>query len=224
MKRDITIAELARRVSCAKTYVYRQCKEGGRLFNAVLPGSRIDLNHPDAAHFCASFNYQEPDGAEIAKKVRAETKKPRRSAPKAVDQYPSALVEPTEGPDPGDISAGELLEMPLRDVVATFGTASHLQGYVAVVKALVQTRGYEEDQARKRKDYIHRVHVEQLVAYIDALQKSLLTDTVRNMATRATAQVKSGESQLTIEESMCEVISRTIKSVKSDFERRLLDV
>lgn len=221
-QRLISKGELARRVTVARSYVYSQCKDGGKLSQAIV-GTQVDLNHPDAAHFCASYGYSEPDGAAIAQKARAKATKPRATSPKARDP----IHDPAPGfdePEPEDVTAGELLEMPLREVVARFGTASHLKDYVQVVKSLVQTRGYEEEQARKRKDYIHRVHVEQLVTHIDALQKALLTDAVKNMATRAATQVAAGEEQKAIEAAMRTVISRTIKAAKSELERRLRDV
>lgn len=221
-QRLISKGELARRVTCARSYVYRQFKPGGKLENALV-GSQVDLNHPDAAHFCASHGYAEPDGAAIAQQARAKVTKPKPPAPKAHDPIHDHAPDFDE-PEPEDVTAGELLEMPLREVVARFGTASHLKDYVAVVKSLVQTRGYEEEQARKRKDYIHRVHVEQLVTHIDALQKALLTDAVKNMATRTVTQVTAGEEQKQVEAAMREVISRTIKAAKAELERRLRDV
>lgn len=214
--------ELARRVTCARSYVYSQCKDGGKLENAIV-GSQVDLNHPDAAHFCATYGYSEPDGAAIAQQARAKAAKPKPKAPPARDPIHDPAPDFDE-PEPEDVTAGELLEMPLREVVARFGTASHLKDYVQVVKSLVQTRGYEEEQARKRKDYIHRVHVEQLVTHIDALQKALLTDAVKNMATRTVTQVAAGEDQKAIEAAMRNTISRTIKAAKSELERRLRDV
>ena len=221
-QRLISKGELARRVTCARSYVYSQMKPGGKLENALV-GTQVDLNHPDAAHFCASYGYSEPDGAAIAQQARAKASKPKPKAPKARDPIHDPAPDFDE-PEPEDVTAGELLEMPLREVVARFGTASHLKDYVAVVKSLVQTRGYEEEQARKRKDYIHRVHVEQLVGHIDALQKALLTDAVKNMATRATTQVTAGEDKRDIEAAMRDVISRTIKAAKAELERRLRDV
>lgn len=226
-QRLIGKGELARRVSCARSYVYSQCQKGGKL-ELALVGSQVDLNHPDAAHFCASYGYKEPDGAAIAKEIRAKAGKTRTAPPKACDP----IHDPQEGdedegfgePELDDVAAGDILEMPLREVVARFGTAGRLKDYVAVVKSLVQTRGYEEEQARKRKDYIHRVHVEQLVVHIEALQKALLTDTVKNMATRAITQALAGEDRKDIEAAMRDVISRTIKAAKAETERRLRDV
>ena len=138
-QRLISKGELTRRVNCARSYIYSQCKEGGKLSQALV-GSQIDLSHPDAAHFCALHGYSEPDGAAIAQQARAKATKPRTPTPKARDP----IHDPDPGlgePDPEDVTASELLEMPLREVVARFGTASHLKDYVAVVKSLVQTRG-----------------------------------------------------------------------------------
>lgn len=215
-QRLIGKGELARRVTCNRSYVYGQCKEGGKLANALV-GSQVDLNHPDAAHFCASYGYSEPNGAEIAQKARAKASKPRPTAPRAPDPI-------TDDPEPEDVGASELLAMPLGEVVARFGTASHLKDYVAVVKNLVQTRGYDEEQQRKRGEYIHRAHVEQLIVHIDALHQSLLTDATRNMCTRAMTQVAAGEDRQAIENDMRQVISRTIRAVKEETARRLRDV
>ena len=216
MKRLISKGELARRVTCNRSYVYAQCKEGCKLHGALV-GSQVNLDHPDAAHFCASYGYTEPDGAVIAQEVRSKSTKPRRAPPAA----PPVDLEP---PDVDDIAAGDLLEMPLREVVARFGTASNLKDFVSVVKNLVQTRGYEEEQARKRGEYIHRVHAEQLIVHIDGLQKALLSDTIKNMASRAIAQAAAGAPRQEVEEAMRKVISRQIKATKEQTQRRLRDV
>lgn len=291
MTKLIAKSELARRVNCARSHVYRQFEPGGALENAIV-GTKVDLSHPDAAYFCAKYEYNEQGGlgrrppklsrkiprAELGRRVTCsgsylrkifakkgklghcidddlqvdlehpdvkdfcashgyqepvpgvpQSKPPKPKAPrKTVPSLPVTIDIPDDSHDepdePEDVSASDLLAMPLGEVIAKFGTASHLKEYVAVVKSLVQTRGYEDDQARKRKDYIHRVHVEQLVVYIDTLNKALLIDAVKNMATRAVTQVKAGEPQQEVEAAMRTVISRTIKATKSDIDRRLRDV
>lgn len=223
LSRKIPRAELAHRVTCSSSYVRKVFTKKGKLGHCIDDDSTVDLEHPDVVEFCAMHGYQEP----TAETTQA---KPQKSKPKPMPApFPVTITVPddrtmAEPEDPEDVTASELLAMPLGEVIAKFGTASHLKDYVAVVKSLVQTRGYEDDQARKRKDYIHRVHVEQLVVYIDTLNKALLIDATKNMATRAVTQVKAGESQQQVEAAMRTVLSRTIKATKADIDRRLRDV
>ncbi len=222
LSRKIPRAELGRRVTCSGSYLRKTFTKKGKLGHCIDDNLEVDLEHPDVKEFCAMHGYQEPTPGATAKPAKNP-----RPAPRAKPSAPVIINIPDDSADeedPEDVSPSDLLAMPLGDVVAKFGTASHLKEYVAVVKSLVQTRGYEDDQARKRKEYIHRVHVEHLVMYLDTLNKALLIDSVKNMATRAIAQVKAGEDQREVEAGMRTVLSRTIKATKSDIERRLLDV
>jgi methionine aminopeptidase len=222
--RLISVAELVRRVGCSKAWVYRVFATGGELHHTLVD-KKVDLDDPDVKSFCGLHDYKEPDGVSV---VAAARKKPRAKR-KAKPSEQLAVEPPTpensidvESAD--DATATELLEMPLGQVVARYGTAGALKEYVQVIKALVQTRGYEEEQERKRDMFIHRVHAEQLIVYVDTLQKTLLSDAVKNMATRAITQAKAGTPKRDIEKAMREVITRTIKSGKAEMVRRLRDV
>jgi hypothetical protein len=113
--------------------------------------------------------------------------------------------------------------MPLREIVMRYGTQKQFSGLVGAAKNLLSMRGMEEEQARKRGEYIHRAHVEKLVGMIDSLQKTLLSDAVSNLATSTTAQVKAGATKSEIEKSMRNTISRVIKITKSQVVRSLRD-
>ena len=123
-----------------------------------------------------------------------------------------------------DRSANEYLDMPVRELIARYGTQSQFKDLAAAVKNLIQMRGYEEEQARKRGEYIHRVHAEKLVAMIDGMQKALLTDAVSNMANKAAVQVRAEADKTEIERSMRDTISRIIKLSKSQMVRSLRDI
>jgi hypothetical protein len=222
--RLISVAELVRRVGCSKAWVYRVFAANGELHHTLVD-KKVDLDDPDVKSFCGLHDYKEPDGVSV---VAAARKKPRAKR-KAKPAAPLAVEPPTpensiDVESAEDATATELLEMPLGQVVARYGTAGALKEYVQVIKALVQTRGYEEEQQRKRKEYIHRVHAEQLIIYVDTLQKTLLSDTVKNIATRTITQVKANASRRDIEKSMRAVITKTIRASKADLDRRLRDV
>lgn len=85
-------------------------------------------------------------------------------------------------------------------------------------------RGYEEEQARKRGEYIHRAHAEKLVAMIDGMQKALLTDAVSNMANKAMVQARADADKTDVERAMRDTISRVIKLSKTQIVRSLRDI
>lgn len=231
-KRLVTRNELARRLSCARSLVYRHAKAGKRM-GAALVGEKIDLDHPDAVRFCAQYNYEEPDGALLGAKARAGVQQQlakQRTAPANIQTFTQEQVAPLVEmftPDDKadeDRTANEYLDMPVRELVARYGTQSQFKDLAAAVKNLIQMRGYEEEQARKRGEYIHRAHAEKLVAMIDGMQKALLTDAVSNMANKAAVQVRADAEKTEIERSMRETISRIIKLSKTQIVRSLRDI
>ncbi len=235
-QRTITRGELARRVSCSRTLVYKLAKKGGRLENALV-GDKVDLNHPDAAHFCAQYDYQEPDGALIAaaaresgyKRAQQQQRTPPHKAtppPTFTQEQIAPLLEAFAPDDKADEdrTANEYLDMTVRELIARYGTQSQFKDLAAAVKNLIQMRGYEEEQARKRGEYIHRAHAEKLVAMIDGMQKALLTDAVSNMANKAMVQARADADKTDVERAMRDTISRVIKLSKTQIVRSLRDI
>lgn len=233
--RLVSRGELARRLTCSRALVYRHTEPGKRMGNAVIEGM-VDLNHPDAAKFCAQYGYQEPDGASIAAAARVATVKqvaaaalsPPAStpAPSVGRSVPVVAVdnEFEDGKSDEERTANEFMDMSLRELVGRYGTQSQFKNVTAAVKNLIQMRGYEEEQARKRGEYIHRVHAERLIAMVDGLQKALLTDAVSNMSNKAAVQIRAGAEKTEIEGAMRDTISRTIKLSKSQIVRSLRDI
>lgn len=119
--------------------------------------------------------------------------------------------------------AQKWLAMSVREVVARYGTFSRFKELANAAKSLVQMRGYEDDQARKRGEHIHKDHAERLIAHIDALHKALLSDTVTNVITTLQAQVKAGADKKELEKTLHTAISRTIKLTKEQSSRSLRD-
>jgi hypothetical protein len=217
---------LARRVSCSRALVYKLAAKGKRLENALV-GDKVDLNHPDAAHFCAQYDYQEPDGAAIAAAARASVREQpngKGTAPPSthLDHFPPQQFDDDKADE--DRTANEYLDMSVRELIARYGTQSQFKDLASAVKNLIQMRGYEEEQARKRGEYIHRAHAERLVAMIDGMQKALLTDAVSNMANKVAVQVRANAEKTEIERSMRDTISRIIKLSKTQLVRSLRDI
>lgn len=207
--RLISRLQLSKRVAIGKSQVYRDCAKGGKL-ECALVGGEVDLEHQAARMYCAEHNYKEPDVVAISK-----------GAPKP-QQPANATLPPDEFADNPD-NAEAYLDMPLREIVARYGTQPQFKNLVGSAKNLLAMRGMEEEQARKRGEYIHRAHVEKLVALVDSLQKALLSDAVSNMATTTEAQVKAGATRPEVEKSMRNTISRVIKITKSQIVRALRD-
>tara|TARA_R100001377_G_scaffold55794_1_gene33074 strand:+ start:81 stop:737 length:657 start_codon:yes stop_codon:yes gene_type:complete len=217
--------------------VYKHAAPGKRMSGAMV-GDKIDLNHPDAVAFCAQYDYQEPDGALIAAAARESGIKlakhnqqqigKRHGAAQPKPPNGSVFVAPEEFEDDEkadeDRTANEYLDMTVRELIARYGTQSQFKDLASAVKNLIQMRGYEEEQARKRGEYIHRSHAEKLVAMIDGMQKALLTDAVSNMANKAMVQARSNTDKADVERSMRDIISRVIKLSKTQIVRSLRDI
>lgn len=226
MQRLISRAELSKRVRVNRSFVYKECNEGGALYAAMV-GQKVNLEHPAAYAFCHKYDYQEPDQVEVAlaaTKEQKEKEKQKRIAQQRAEVAPRMDTLPPDAKDNDDHDAEEWLNMPLREIIARFGTQAQFKEYVAAAKNLVHMRGQEEDQARKRKEYIHRVHAERLVVMVDGMTKSLLSDAATNIATTVEAQVKAGAEKTEIERTLRETISRTIKGSKAQLERSLRSV
>ena len=213
--RLISRLQLVNRLDVSKSVLYRDCENEQKLKPAMV-GAKVDLDHKSARLYCAEHNYREPDIADLLKNER--NKKP--PAPEK-----SNVVLPPDNfdiVDPDD--ADSYLEMTLKEIITRYGTQPQFKDFVSASKNLLQMRGMEEEQARKRGEYIHRVHVEKLVALIDAMTKTLLSDVVSNLAISCTAQIKADATQPEIEETIRSNISRTIKTTKAQVVRGLRDV
>lgn len=241
-QRLITRGALASRLSCSKSLVYKLAKKGMRLEHALV-GDKIDLDHPDAVAFCAQNDYQEPDLALITAAAMEAGRKhekhnqqqvgqrrgaavPKEQPPTFTQEQIAPLLEAFAPDDKADEdrTANEYLDMTVRELIARYGTQSQFKDLAAAVKNLIQMRGYEEEQARKRGEYIHRAHAEKLVAMIDGMQKALLTDAVSNMANKAMVQARADADKTDVERSMRDTISRVIKLSKTQIVRSLRDL
>lgn len=210
-KNLLTRGQFAARIQgLGRASVYRYCD--GELAPALVEGM-VDIDHPLAREFMGRHGYLDPNApAPDPKTKKAPTRKPPPTAP-------SPLPEDDE-----DIETSAYLEMPLREVVRRFGTGARFKDYLGAHYKVVQIMGMEEAQARARGEYIHRTHADRLVAMIDGLAKALLTDATANMVNTATNLVKAGAERQEVERAVRDVISRTIKSVKSQAERAIRDV
>lgn len=209
--RLISRAELARRVTTHRSFVYAECDNETGALRPAMVGTKVDLNHPDAAHFCAKYGYVEPDVMAIVKSVKKEW---RTAAPS------NAVLPPDQFGDDPD-SAEDYLDMPLREIIARYGTQPQFKELMQATKSIVAMRGLEDDQARKRGEYIHRVHAERLIAHIDGLHKMLLSDAVSNMANKAMVMTRAGDDKPAVENALRNTVSRIIKAAKSQAERML---
>lgn len=211
----------ARIQGLGRSGVYRHCEPGGDLYPALVEGL-VDIDHPIAREFMGRHSYHDPDAPAPQRQL---AKRPAPAAKRPAPAYtPPSDDEAPEEDDSDSVPTAEWLEMPLREVIERFGTGAKFKDYVGAKYKIIQIMGMEEEQARKRGDYVHRVHVERLVAMIDGLAKALLSDAATNMVNTMTNMVKAGAARQDTERAVREVISRTIKGVKSQAERALRDV
>ena len=249
--RLVTRAELLRRIDRSRTRFYVDACPTGILRNAIAPDGRIDLSHIDAVNYCHEHNYQEPNVKdEVAKALKAERQK--ATAPKAPpttatsfentaeimwgkettaalkagivtpDQSADAAAE--EYDDNDEKTAEDFMGMTLAELVHRFGTQARFYDYARARKTLTDIQAKDEDAARRRGEHVPFSIVLALQGHIDALQTALLSETTVALRTKMTALIKSGADEKTIERSVHDMISRTIKTAKGTTERIIRDV
>lgn len=202
-----------------RTAVRNRMAPGGILHHAVH-GSKIDIDDPVVREFMGANGYDPIAGQSFAKE-NCKPKKPGRKPGGAKQAHAEKLAAEQKTIAAGEIEPSEWLNMTIRDAVQHFGTDVSFKDWASAAYKLVQIRGMEEEQARKRSEYILREHAESLVSMIDGLHKALLTDVVTNMANSAINLTKANADRNAIENDMRNTIERTIKIAKEQAIRKL---
>lgn len=191
MTTRMTKNQLVKLTNIPRTSLYRQF-EKPPLSDAVLPNGQVSLDHPAVRELLADH------GVELES-----------------DAIPSRILK-------GTLTTRDFHDLTVRELLAAGnGDLDMLKELAQIAKHISTTETQQFALNEKRREFIHVQHVQQLVTHVDALQKALLTDAVKNMATRSEAQFAAGESRREVESAMRNVISRTIKATKSELERRL---
>lgn len=223
MERLITRNEFAKRLSCSKALVYKHTKDGGKLHHC-MKGKKIDLSQKDIQDFCAEYNYAEPDAAIRAKSVLAGAKKMsshNNNQRKKEDDIEIPFDhDPAMGIDE-QTPATAFINMTLGDLVERYGTTYSFRELASAVKTLVQVRGYEDEQARRRGEYVHNDIMLKVVAMVDSLQKMILADGVVNIVNTAMVMTKNDSTKQEIERVTRDTLSRIIKTNKLQITRNL---
>ena len=187
--------------------MFRDCQPGGKLHPALVD-EKINLDHPVTAQYGETYGYTGTDKLGTWKATASKSKN---------EAWEVSVDDDDETP------ASEIMAMPLIEIVKRYGKNTQFKDYVLAYHKLTQIQGLEEEQARKRGEFIHRVHAERLTALIDALGKSLLADVVTNIANSAMSMAIAGASRQEIERAVRAPIERTIKTVKDQAVRGLRD-
>lgn len=219
-QRLVSRAELVRRVSVGKTFLYRECEKGGKLHPAMV-GKNINLEHRAAKFFCAEYDYQEPDFEDEIKKAR-EAAAARASTKPVYDRTSptSDVIPPDEDEFDGDgLGAVDFMDMSLRDIVRNFGRQAQFKEYVAAYKTLVVTQAAEEKMARDRKEFAHFSHIERLAMHIDGLHKMLLTDATKNIADTSKTLTVASASDEEVRKAVSKVLEQVIVMAKAQSDR-----
>lgn len=215
MQRLISRAELVRRVDVTKAYVYRECKEGGKL-HAALIGTNVDLDHPAAYAFCKQHNYTEPDGNAIA--VAAAAKQRKKTKP-TFAPAPHDTIAPDDIDEDEINGAENFMNLTLREIVKRYGRQAQFKEYVAAYKILVGTQKDEEKIARDRKEYAHWSHLERMAMHIDGLHKLLMADVAKNIAGTVADLTEAGASPAEIRKAITEIHEQVIQMAKQQSDR-----
>lgn len=200
-----------------RTAVLNRMKPGRELSHAIHDG-KIDIDDPKVREFMGANGYDPVTG----RAINSELKNGRgRPVGGRKQELAAALTVNQPSISAGDINPSAWLDMTIRDAVEQFGTDVAFKDWANAAYKLVQLRGMEEEQARKRSDYILREHAESLISMIDGLHKAMLTDVVTNMANSAINLTKANADRNAIENDMRNTIERTIKIAKEQAIRKL---
>jgi hypothetical protein len=222
MKADRLVSrlELARRLEGAqKTFVYEQCKAGGRL-HAAMVGQKVNLSHQNAQIFCIEFKYREPDIVAERKQATAKAEAKAKAAPKYDREPPQHdTIAPDEDEDDEEMVAQDFMGLSLREIVKRYGRQSQFKEYVSAYKTLVQTQAAEEKMGRDRGEYAHWSHLERMAMHIDGLHKMLLSDATKNITDTAMTLTAAGATLPEIRSAITKALEQVIKMAKAQSER-----
>lgn len=202
-----------------RTAVFNRMKPGGALNHAIHDG-KIDIDDLKVREFMGANGYDPVTGRAMARELNQGSKGGRHPGGRK-QELAAALVVNQPSISSGDINPSAWLDMTIREAVEQFGTDVAFKDWANAAYKLVQLRGMEEEQARKRSDYILREHAESLISMIDGLHKAMLTDVVTNMANSAINLTKANADRNAIENDMRNTIERTIKIAKEQAIRKL---
>lgn len=116
-------------------------------------------------------------------------------------------------PELPDVS--ELVQMPLGEIIARFGTDIGLESYLKARKLIEEIKIKSIDAEAKRGDFIPRDLVEKrIIPLIDVSFTRLVDDMPESMASSVQTLVKNGSNKIEISEYIRKEISQILKSVK----------
>src|SRR5688572_6935798 len=188
----ISKADLAARKGVTRSAVTKACLPGGPLAEALLETNRIDLSHPAAEAWLAS-------GAG------------------SIDALGAA---PTGAPKADDVA--KLGELTLNEIVERHGTVQGFIDYVDALKKIAETHRLALKNAEVEGSLISRELVRTHVfGAIDAVNRRLLTDSVKTIVGRAYAMTKAGETAEEIQRVAAELMSATLAPAKTAAARAL---
>jgi hypothetical protein len=192
--RPISKGDLARQKGVSASAISKAVLPGGPLEAAHLSTGRIDLEHPATLAWLESGPSEAVEGAATHAKA----------------------------PKPDDLEA--LGDLTLREITESYGSLTGFVDHVEARKKIAETHRIELQNAQTEGDLISRDLVRTHVfGMIDAVQRRLLTDTVKTVASRVFQLVKAGETLEEAERVAHDLVSSTLAPLKTSAARTLRD-
>lgn len=215
--KPVTQADLSRLKGCTRQAVQKQIK--GALAVALLPDGLVDAAHP------AVVDWLNPDDAPTPerKPVATAPSKPTRSVKSTRIERAEPTALPDSGddemhlPDDGTVGAvANINDIPFGELIRRFGTGRAFKLWTDGLKdiELIRKTRIQNDEA---EDLSVRREAIQIFVFgaIESMNRRLLRDTAKTLASRAMSLVRSGGTLEEIEALYRDSISTALSEVKS---------
>jgi hypothetical protein len=190
----ISKAQLAERKGVSKSAISKACLPGGPLAEAQLETGRIDLDHPATQAWLGDAAGAESGG-----------------------DAPSG-----DAPKPDDLS--KLGELTLNEIVEKYGSIVGFIDYIDARKKIAEIHRLELANAETEGELISRDLVRTHVfGLIDAVQRRLLTDTVKTLARRIYQMAQAKAAPEDAERVGADLVSAALAPLKNQTARTLRD-
>ena len=214
----MTKAEFARVVGVTKGAITVAVTRGSKALAAAAVGDRIDASHPAAIQYIEKHLYRhtgaEPpphhDTGGLAKNNAMKAGPADTIDPMALKQIPE------------DIRA--LIDMPLRALVAIFGTDRRFVDWLKAIKDIEEIQGRRLKSAKEEGVLVARRLVEVgVIDPIDTAHRQLMTDGAKTISVRLRAMADAGRTQQECEDFVREQIGSFVKPLKKKMAKAIGD-
>lgn len=215
---------------------YYQKKQSDREFDSLYdPALEAckEANRWSVKYICKKMRVGTARGKKILMQFEREGHRPAPApkAPPAAAPLPAPAPAQVAPPTPWGNEAevievpddiGELGDLPLRDLVAKFGTAAHFKIWLTALKEIEAINEKRIKNAQSQGKLVSRTLVETgVIDPINAAHIKIMTDGAKAITAAAESKFKAGVSAHDVEAYVADVIGSHIRPLKARIQRNL---